>query len=187
MHESFRLAEGKRRWADKTPQYADCLDGLMTLFGGNSRYVMIYRHPFDVAASIYEKGWRFLNKDKDLFIDTLFYVLQVQRTQMEFELRHKSKCVRLHYEKLNADPTGELTRVLEFLGEKFDPDMLNFSSKAHNFGTEDLIVRSSNGFQMSQGKWSAWSIEKYTKACEILQESSEALGYLIPNYDERKL
>lgn len=180
MHEGFRLAEAKRRWADKTPQYVGILGGLRDLFGPGARFVMIYRHPYDVAASIYEKGWRFLNEEDDLFEDTLKYVAKAQRTQREFEAGNPKRCTRLFYENLNKDPKGELSRVLKFLDEEFDPQMVAFDTMAHNFGIEDLIVRSAKGFQFSQGKWQSWKPEQLEKARDILEGPAKALGYEIP-------
>jgi hypothetical protein len=39
---------------------------------------------------------------------------------------------RIRYEDLTANPSGELTRLCDFLGIAFHPNMLNFSSKVHH-------------------------------------------------------
>ena len=180
LHEAFRIAQGKRRWADKTPQYFEILDGLFDLFGPDVRFVMIYRDPFDVAASLFEKKWRHYGKYEDLFSDTLEYVAYAQKTQREFEARHDKLCTRLHYERLNENPEAELKGVLSFLREDWDPDMLKFSEKPHNFGIEDLIVRSSQSFEPSTGKWRAWTPKQIAEARDRLAKSASALGYELP-------
>jgi hypothetical protein len=50
--ETYRQSKGKRRWADKTPHYVMCLDFVEELYGPSCQYLMIYRHPFDVAESL---------------------------------------------------------------------------------------------------------------------------------------
>jgi len=56
--DDYATAKGKFRWIDKTPAYTDILDFLDALFGERCRYIMLYRHGFDVANSLsimYEK------------------------------------------------------------------------------------------------------------------------------------
>ncbi|MGM0583331.1 MAG: sulfotransferase family protein [Pseudomonadota bacterium] len=184
MHEAFRLAEGKRRWADKTPQYTAIISGLRDLFGPKARFVMIYRHPFDVVTSIQEKGWCFLSDEGDFFLNTVKYVAGMQGRMLSFERENPEICTRLAYEALTAQPEKELRRVLDFLGETFDPNMLRFNEQRHNFGIEDLVVRSQNGFVFSGGRWRLrWSREAYDQACAELGQIAAELGYGLPSWE----
>jgi hypothetical protein len=50
--DAYAAARGKPRWADKSPQYVDCLDFIDKLYGPACKYLFIYRHGLDVANSI---------------------------------------------------------------------------------------------------------------------------------------
>ena len=50
--DAYSTARGKPRWADKSPQYVDCLDFIDRLYGPACKYLFIYRHGLDVANSI---------------------------------------------------------------------------------------------------------------------------------------
>ncbi|MGD1911141.1 MAG: sulfotransferase, partial [Rivularia sp. (in: cyanobacteria)] len=67
-HEAFRMAQGKKRWADKTPQYVGILPEIEEIFGTKTQYIMIFRHPLDVVYSIFQRGWKFGDYDPNLLV-----------------------------------------------------------------------------------------------------------------------
>lgn len=177
LHDAYRLSNAKKRWADKTPQYVEHLKDLLALFGDETRFVLVFRDPRDIAYSIYERRWVFTKQSEDPLIDTAIYVRDRITMMMEFAAAHSSKSVPLHYEKLVDDPQKELTRVLAFLGEDFDEAMLRFNETQHNFGTEDPMVRGSSTFRRSSGHWKTLPAEEQAKLATVLGGVIAKLGY----------
>ncbi|OOY25881.1 hypothetical protein BMI91_05700 [Thioclava sediminum] len=183
LHEGLRRAQGKRRWADKTPQYVAILPELAAMFGPYARFVMIYRHPFDVAYSVDERGWNISGaagvgaEGMALFEANLAHMASMYEAQMAFAAANPDVCVRAVYEDMVARPEPELTRIMEGLGEAFDEAMLRHHEGQTNFGTEDPIVRGTRGFKPSHGNWIDWDAAKLAKATEVLGPVAAALGY----------
>ncbi|QIB34271.1 sulfotransferase family protein [Ancylobacter pratisalsi] len=178
LHEAFRLTQGKERWADKTPQYVWWTEGIDRLFGGRPYYVLIQRHPYDIVFSLVARKWRF-NDIEDLFTSNLTYVRDSVAKMNEFEAAHPDRCIRLRYETLTTNPTDELTRVLTFLGEQFEPGMLTFYEKSHNQGLEDPMVLGTRGISGSHENWRSWTDAQKQEAAQILGETAKGLGYSI--------
>lgn len=51
-HEGFRRSQNKKRWADKTPRYVEYSKDLETLFGSETLYILVFRHPVSIAQSL---------------------------------------------------------------------------------------------------------------------------------------
>ena len=177
LHEANRLANGKTRWADKTPQYTAILPGLLNLFGPKTSFVMIYRHPFDVMESIKQRRWDLAGKGQFDFNATLNHVREQYDKQLAFEAKHSEKCVRVSYEDLTETPEPTLRKLMAGIGEDFDPKQLVHHHGNHGFGTEDPIARGLTGFQPSLGNWWTWDDETYSAACASLGEICTQLGY----------
>ncbi len=150
-HEANLKADGKSRWADKTPQYVHCADEIMALLPSGAQSILVYRHPFDIIYSIYDRGWRFGEYDSDLFKNTVLYVRDSYLKLLDFE--DKYNCYSFRYEDLTADPKGILRGVFEFLGEEWEEQVLNYNEKKHNLGTEDPVVAGAKGFFSNNEKW----------------------------------
>jgi hypothetical protein len=176
FHEAFRHSQGKPRWADKTPQYIAVLDQLDRLFDGAS-YISIIRHPLDVAASIYRRGWRFGDHSPDLFENAVLYVKSSLEIQLDFVARRASSCYPLFYEDLVQAPEPTLRRLFGFLGEPWEPQVLDFPSAPSNFGKEDNFVRGLKSFEISYGNWVDLQRDRLRFALDRLGPSMARLGY----------
>lgn len=117
FHEAFRQAEGKPRWADKTPQYVFCANELVEIFGPQACFVSIFRHPFDIVTSIYHRRWRLMDFTEDLFENTVRYVAEAHNHQLAFLARHPEQARPLFYEALCQAPEAALKSLLEWLAE----------------------------------------------------------------------
>lgn len=154
LHEAFRLASGKRIWADKTPIYTLHLDPIDALFDARARYVLVLRNPGDIVYSIYKRNWRF-NEIEDAFESALAHVKEAIDAMLDFEARHPERCVRIVYCELCVAPEAVLRLALEGLGIglEFEPAMLDFADKDHNFGLEDPVVRGTRTIMANSGAW----------------------------------
>lgn len=122
---------GKVRWADKTPPYVRIVPQLATLFPG-ARFICLMRDGRDVAKS---------------FQSLMVYGLSVRQNAIEWleanrwerkwrATEHASSMLRVRYEDLVVDPEVTLRRICEFIGEKFEPQMLTWQD-----GVERLVPK----------------------------------------------
>lgn len=176
LHEAYRIATGKRIWADKTPQYAQHLPALDRLFAGKARFVLVLRHPGDVVHSIYQRGWRF-NDLADRFESALAHTQASIAAMLAFEARDPERCVRLVYADLCADPHGALDVALSRLGLPFDPEMLDFAAKDHNFGLEDPVVRGTRSIRLRAGAWRSLTETQQARIVEVFGPHVQHDGY----------
>jgi len=175
FHEAFRVAEGKPRWADKTPQYVPYFEELADLAPEKTQFVVILRNPFDIAYSIYSRGWRLDDLDDDLLVNTCLYV---RNTLEKLCLIMEGDDVYvLYYESIVADPESQTKLLCAFLGEPWDEAMTRPWDFEHNFGTEDPIARSQKKFVMSSKNWTALSSKKQETMHQILGDLSKSLDY----------
>jgi hypothetical protein len=177
FHEAFRQAEGKPRWADKTPQYVFFVNELIEIFGPQAKFVVIFRHPFDIVTSIYHRRWRLMNFTDDLFENTVLYVAEAHRQQLVFLARYPEQTRPLFYEALCQAPDSSLKPLLEWLGEPWDPRMLDFAGGQHNRGTEDPVVLGMHTIELNSGTWETLSDQQIRFLHEHLGAHAEALGY----------
>jgi hypothetical protein len=177
FHECYRRAKGKPRWADKTPQYALHLETLYALFKPRVQFVILFRHPMDVAFSIWKRGWSFEGKTGDLLIDTCNYVKKCGLAQHAFLASHAGICFSMHYDDLARFPEKTLRDLCGFLREPWDPNMLLFHRMGHDFGTEDPIVRGTGGFVGSFENWKEWNPSQIEVAASCLRDLMTLWGY----------
>jgi len=67
--------------------------------------------------------------------------------------------------------------TFDFLGEPWEPEVLRFNAKPHDFGTGDPEAQVLRGFRPSIGNWKRWNPEHVATATEHLQRYMEPLGY----------
>ncbi len=152
LHEAYRLSQGKKFWADKTPQYVEIIDGLDRLFDRKAMFFFVMRHPADIVFSIYKRGWRF-NQVEDHFDSTIHHVRTGIDHMLAFEEEHGERSSRIDYRKLCIDPAKTLSDAMRKLGLEFHEDMLKFGDKSHNYGIEDPVVRGKKTVEASAGAW----------------------------------
>ena len=187
IFDDYAAAKGKSRWVDKTPAYIEVLDFLDFLFGERCRYIMLYRHGLDVANSLadtYEK--KMLGGPPKLYADASsesprvafarYWAEQCAR-MMAFEKAHPSQCCRVRYEDYSAAPEKNLRPVFDFLGERWEPGVLDFNGKKHDFGLQDSKIANTKTFEPRTKTWSSWSPQDLKKAREIISGAMAELGY----------
>ena len=175
LHEAYRIATGKAIWADKTPQYTDRLDAIDRLYGGKARFVLVLRHPGDIVHSIYKRDWRF-NEIEDGFESALAHAKSAIEKLLAFEGKHPDRCTRIVYCDLCTDPETVLTGVLGQLGLEFDPGMLDFADKDHNYGLEDPVIRGTKSITRNSGAWRSLSSAQQARIIETFgPQADEAL------------
>ncbi len=190
IFDAYAIAKGKHRWFDKTPSYLEILEFLDRLFGAETRYIMLYRHGLDVAHSMAagtESGTVFGGAAKrygeeykeSARIGYSKYWVESCKKMFKFEMAHPERCYRLRYEDFSTDPVRHLAPLFEFLGEMWEPDVLNFAENPHDFGLQDDKIIETKRFQPRIGNYKEWSKDEITRAAQIAGPTLASLGYEI--------
>ncbi|RMD58710.1 sulfotransferase, partial [Candidatus Parcubacteria bacterium] len=181
FHEAYRKAKGKKYWADKTPTYVRCLPGLFRLMGSQAKWLFIFRHPMDVAYSIWKRGWNSGNQAdfaEDPLGATCRYVAECAQLQLQLIRRLSTENGQIvYYDQWVEAPEPHLRKFCEWYGVPFSERMLAYADQPHDFGCEDPVVRGTAGFSPSHGNWKAWRLDEQARAWEILAEAAHALGF----------
>ena len=124
-HVSARRGSSKPRCGEKTPYYVLLTERIALLFP-SARFIHLYRDPRDVAASYLEQYW--VRGGTALRVAS--YIRYVFR-RVEEAARHlgPERFCAVKYEDLVDHPERELRRVCAFLGEAYDPAMLQFAKR----------------------------------------------------------
>ena len=109
---------GKPRWIEKTPRHLLMTDTLRRLWP-ESRIVRIVRDPRDVALSLVAMPFA-----KESVVGNLVRIDQDDRASHD-RIDADRLALTLRYEDLVTEPVRELRRVCEFIGEAYEPAMLD--------------------------------------------------------------
>ncbi|MEX2459122.1 MAG: sulfotransferase [Actinomycetota bacterium] len=121
---------GKPRWGDKSPSYAQHVARLAELWP-DAGFVHLVRDGRDVASSLLRVPWG----PTTIPGGALHWRRSVERAREAGERLGPGRFIEVRYERLVAEPEAELRSVCSFLGEDFDPGMLEF----HTHAPEDLV------------------------------------------------
>ncbi len=176
--------QGKHRWADKSPGVLAHLDGLDQLVGPRAQYVAIVRDGMDVATSLGRGGkkvwWQlepFLGPDGDATLAAGRYWVDRNRKLRRFVEANPQRIHVLRYEQLVRDPEPTLRAMFGFLGERFEPEVLDFNRHVHAGGLEDHHVRTTTTFEDNSGKHRRLRQALQVKLWDIVGEEMVAHGY----------
>ncbi|MFN2432181.1 MAG: sulfotransferase [Gemmatimonadota bacterium] len=124
---------GKARWGEKTPQHVRYWRQIRTCFPG-AKAVHIIRDGRDVALSTLRASFG----PKSVYAAAGRWAAYVQRVERLDVAGGSAGAFVLRYEDLLANPERELTRVCEFLGETFVPDMLEYHRDEGRYRREEV-------------------------------------------------
>jgi hypothetical protein len=172
----YQLAEGKQRWAEKTPSNILRIDFLFRLFP-HAQFIHVIRDPRDTYCSIRHKvhtskpGWgRFTPPHAAR--DWRAGILAGERWRAYPDRYHE-----VRYEDLVREPEATMRRLLAFLNEPWDlrvldPDADNSEARRPELKKRDRI------FATSIGRWRTELNGAEVAAIEsIAGELMVALGY----------
>lgn len=121
----YARAQGKGRYADKTPGHGLHLARLSELFP-EAVFVHVVRDGRDVALSMVEMSWG----PTDLPEAALHWADRVTRTRQAGTTLGPGRYLEVFYEDLIIDPVSVLTRVCVHAGLEYDPRMLDYRPAA---------------------------------------------------------
>lgn len=185
---------GKRRWADKCPDSVHHLDFVHELFAGDARFIVIVRHGFDVAASLDELVFPGLvghiGERIDGYLERSgfrleaccrFWLDEVVACR-SFVRRHPHTSHVVKYEDLVGDPEKTLDGLFAFLGESWDPTLIEAAFRVpHGEGVGDLRIHSTQKIETDRvGRWRRWDPAVVATLAPIVAEGLLAFGYEAP-------
>ena len=173
----------KERWVDKTPSYINCLDKIKKVFP-DAKFLMIYRHGLDQAHSMTRGGTymrpvleEFCEGQQDLRLGATRYWAKQVNKMMDFEKQHPEDCFRLHYESLCDQPEPILKQMFDFLGEAFEPEILNYGDFQHTIGKEDGRALSTKSVQTASHHFDKWKVALRDECFRIGRDALHSLDY----------
>ena len=116
---------GKPRWGDKTPHYYLCWRQLMRLFSG-SKLIHIIRDGRDVNLSLERVGWH----GPTAADRARYWHERVEMAHAAARELGRGRNMIIRYEDLVLDSRATLDAICDFLGESFEPRMLEFFEDA---------------------------------------------------------
>ena len=117
---------GKTRWAEKDPTYTLHLPFIEELFP-HALYVHLLRDGHDVVASFRDR-WGYKSAARAARSEWARYVDAARGLQARLPA---SRFLELRYEALVTDPQTEAGRLFDFLGESWDPSLLELDPERH--------------------------------------------------------
>lgn len=133
----YAARRGRSRWADKTPRYALALNYINRLFP-DCLVVHVIRDGRDVVASHIAR-WGYWSGVKAIHK----WPRYVRSARSVGRLLPGDRYHEVRYEALVTDPEATMRSLLDFLGESWDPQVLNYRSVPHDVGElyEPLTAR----------------------------------------------
>jgi hypothetical protein len=175
LTESFALKMGKNRWVEKTPRHLLHLPEIQQCFPG-AAVIRIVRDPRDTALSILKAPWRFHN-----FLESLLYwqYLDARSAPLYAANPH---VYTVRYEDLLLHPERELRQICSFVGEDFEPGMLDTSESAQQVNPTRDSWKLKVGGPLDATRINVWqrslSEAQKQQAEAIVGDRLRAFGYL---------
>lgn len=177
IYTTYAAASGKCRWGDKDPDNEVELDVLWKLFPG-CRIVHIVRDGRGAANSLRRQQWGSKNLLK-LARDWSWQVTLARKMGLMLGSRYY---LEVRYEDLVCSPEPSLRRICEFVGEAFDPEMLDYYKNAAAAMPESSLKFHSSSIRAPDpAKATAWQHEMTVADRMLFEEVAgatlDAFGY----------
>ena len=165
---SISLKQNKQRWAEKTPQYIQHLNGLSQLFP-DAKFVHIIRDGRDCAASFHRRWKR----------TPCHTIYRWKRVLQEGDLQSeklKGRYFQLKFEDLTTSPEKWLRQICDFVDLPFDERVM----RSNQPQKEGVTMGTIGEIQPNSEKWKSYFNEKQIKALEkIAGENLSRYGYRV--------
>lgn len=118
LFSEWARTRGKHRWADKSPGYVSKISTLDRMFE-DARFVHIIRDGRDVWLSLKRLGWK-----SDVVEVAADWTNTVARARRYGATISPDRYLEVTYERLVESPEQEVRRITAFLGEPYEPAMI---------------------------------------------------------------
>ena len=190
--ESYAIRKSKQRWIDKTPNYYAIIDQIDEMFALEAQYLFLVRHPFDSIISLEEffGNPSEFHGDPDIVrvafrygygrIAWVNYWREVNE-RIIFAMSHLgARALLIRYEDLVSHPHGTIHKVLHFLDEPEDDDLIEKAFKViHDDGFQDSKIRQARDIYRTSvcRGWSAMNEQERAVVWQIVGNLAGSFGY----------
>lgn len=175
MYEWNARAQGKRRWGEKTPGFVNSLPLLHDMFP-DAQFVHVVRDGRDVACSIMPLGFG----PNTVFVAARRWKHGVQHA-LRFSEVHPQSIHTLRYEDLVENPEKYARSLCEFLGEEFEPAMIETPHDGATYESHHRLV----GEAIQQTRTARWKKELTPRQMRVYEGVAGGVlarfGYEITN------
>lgn len=126
IQRDYAQGRGKVRWADKSPRYALHIPFLAQLFP-DAQFVHVIRDGRDVAVS-HRKRFGYWSSVKS----SVKWPKYIHAAQSAGATLPPGRYYELRYDRLVADPETSIRDLLAWLGEDWEPQILDFAKAKHD-------------------------------------------------------
>jgi hypothetical protein len=169
-----QLNKNFQRWGDQSPLTTVYLEYIYPVYPGAS-YIFLLRDGRDVVSSMVT------NNNRDIRFATWKWLHSLEKYEWIKERISSSKLHFLRYEDLVQEPQQELSRLSNFLGYDFEPDMLNFTQAFDQLGIKGLSHHQRLSQQLDTSSIGSWkerlSQDQIDFMLPRLAEQLNAFGY----------
>ncbi|MBK1717506.1 sulfotransferase family protein [Thiocystis violacea] len=168
---------GKPRWGEKTPHHLHAADMIMALFP-NAPMIAIVRDGRAVTRSRLQKQ----NWEQNLFGAALIWRKDSRRL-MRLMRDHDERILVIRYEDLVSSPKVVISRVCAFLGEEFQPGMMDSANEVETrfeaYYRQSWMAKSKDAIDPSRTEaWRAtFSDRELSLIHHVQQEDLRYWGY----------
>jgi len=186
---AYAKIKGKRRWIEKTPDNIAFIPFLNIVFP-NAKFIHIIRDGRDVASSSFQakhKWGQFINCNGEKLENNILnclkrwdiWICQFQEWIIDLNLQ----VIEVKYEDLINNPKKIIGEILDFIGEPWSENVLNYPEyghdlPSHEMGTND-VARKEKFSNKSLGRWEKdFSLMDKIQYKNIAGNTLKKLGYL---------
>jgi hypothetical protein len=138
LTEQYMNQVGKRRWVEKTPTHCVHVAAIRRFFP-TSPIIRIVRDPRDVALSLLKQSWGPESMVEAIWRWRAYETISVQFCQTD------RYALTIRYEDLLRAPEAKMKEVCEFIGERFEPGMLDTSQSIRH------VNKTNEGWKVKAG------------------------------------
>lgn len=130
IHDDYARGRGKARWADKTPLYAMALPFVTEVFP-DAQIVHVIRDGRDVVVS-HRKRFGYWSAVKCV----VKWPRYIHTARAAGRRMPPDRYYELRYEEAVREPEKALRGLFEFLGEPWEPGVLDYTDKQHDVASK---------------------------------------------------
>lgn len=183
VFQCYAAKYGKPRWGDKRPGYISNLDAVMAMFP-DAQIVHMTRDGRDVVSSLKTMPWW----EHGTVAAMAIWAQSIDNGRRAAAKYGAATYHEVRYESLVADPEPELRRLCAFLGEDFDPAMLQPQNMAATAVPERKTWHVNTAHEISTasvGRWKELDPDELGLAERVLGRRLTRLGYELSGQGRR--
>jgi hypothetical protein len=174
LTETYMRRQGKQRWVEKTPTHLIHLREVRSHYP-DAPLVRIIRDPRDVALSLLNVPW-----GPSSFAAAVLHWRYFDDLSSSL-FKADRNCLSLRFEDLVTNPENELRKLCDFIGEEFEPDMMDTSQSINHVNPTKLSWKQNAGRHIDPGRVAIWQSEttpeQQCQAEAIAGDRAKAYGY----------